>query len=112
MASFEHECYVGVILSCATSCDGATARNYGFNPARFTVHRCKIQYPVGASLLTGALPVAPSPWLTPEVWSAGPASRGIFQSADTVMTNPPAARGSHRHTLSEPFHLVPTAMCV
>lgn len=43
-------------------------------------------------VLTGALPVPPSPWPPPELWSAGPASAGIFQSADTVMTNPPAAR--------------------
>ncbi len=51
------------------------------------------------SLLTGALPVPPSPWLPEEAWSAGPEYRGIFQSADTAMTNPPVPRRLHCHTL-------------
>lgn len=74
VAPFERERCIGVTLSFATT--------------------CKIQYPVWTSLLTGALAVAPSPWLPPQVWSAGPASRGIFQSVDTVMTNPPAGENS------------------
>lgn len=56
-------------------------------------------HPISLFLLTGALPVPPTPWLPAKVWSAGPVYLGIFQSADTAVTNPPAARKSHHHTL-------------
>lgn len=45
------------------------------------------QHPTGMSLLTGVPPEPPSPWIPPELWSAGRPSLGIFQSTGTVMTN-------------------------
>lgn len=42
-------------------------------------------------LLTGALPSPPTLGLPAEVWSAGPAYQGIFQSADTAVTSQPVA---------------------
>lgn len=58
-----------------------------------------MQHPVSMSLLTGALPVPPSPWLPAEVWLDVPAYQGIFQSADTATTSPPAGKILRHDTL-------------